>query len=202
MATEKKTKGMQEVEAVKDPAMIMRIQDELAYWKGQVYGDIWRVGVNVALRISDLLSLRFEDFEDDTLVVTEQKTGKRRYIPIGKVVRDIVERRRRDNPTHVYLFQSDSNRARGMDEPKPMNRSGVSRAFKEIGELESMKAQFGKVRLGTHSMRKTRGYQLYRAGRSIEEICKLLNHSSPATTMRYIGITRQQVDELYTKYEI
>lgn len=197
MATEKKTKGMQEVDAVKDPKMILRIQDELAERKGQVYGDIWRVGVNLALRISDLLSLKFDDMETDLLEVQEQKTGKSRRIRITKTVRDIVARRRREHPDHVYLFQSTSNRAKGLSEPKPMNRSGVSRAFKEIGDLASI-----SVRLGTHSMRKTFGYKLHSTGKSIEFICSVFGHSSPSVTMRYIGIVKQEIEDVYTECEI
>lgn len=29
---------------------------------GQLYADIWKVGVNVSLRISDLLKLKYTDF--------------------------------------------------------------------------------------------------------------------------------------------
>ena len=36
---------------------------------GQIYADIWKVGVNLSLRISDLLSLKYTDFnlQDRTL---------------------------------------------------------------------------------------------------------------------------------------
>lgn len=153
--------------------------------------------MNLALRISDLLSLKFEDFSGDVLTVREQKTKKMREIPINKTVREIVERRRAEHPTHTYLFQSTSNRAKSLTEDKPINRSGVSRAFKEVGEMASV-----RVHLGTHSMRKTFGHNLYNNGVSIERICKLLNHSSPAVTMRYIGITDEEISSLYVAHEI
>ena len=38
--------------------------------------DVWNIGLNLALRISDLLAIRFEDAHDDRLMVKESKTGK------------------------------------------------------------------------------------------------------------------------------
>jgi len=42
---------------------------------------------------------------------------------------------------------------------------------------------------------------MHKAGRSIEEICKVMNHSHPAITMRYIGITQEDMDRSYTNFE-
>jgi len=40
---------------------------------GQLYADIWKVGVNMSLRISDLLTLRYEqlNLEDRSLQLNE-----------------------------------------------------------------------------------------------------------------------------------
>ena len=45
---------------------------------GQLYADIWKVGVNLSLRISDLLTLKYADLNLDerSLKLTETKTGK------------------------------------------------------------------------------------------------------------------------------
>ena len=50
-------------------------------------------------------------------------------------------------------------------------------------------------KIGTHSLRKTFGYMLYRKGKGIELIQGLLNHSSPEVTLAYIGITQDDKDE-------
>ena len=44
---------------------------------GQLYADIWKVGVNLSLRISDLLTLKYADLNLDerSLKLTEAKTG-------------------------------------------------------------------------------------------------------------------------------
>ncbi len=38
--------------------------------------NIWDVGLNLALRISDLLSIKFDDIHSERLIVKEGKTGK------------------------------------------------------------------------------------------------------------------------------
>jgi integrase len=154
-----------------------------------LYADIWRFGVNTALRISDLLSLTFEDVAGDKLVIKESKTGKTRTIDLNSSAKAIIGRRRTAHPTHTYLFEVESNRAKG----KAVSRIAVANAFKAVGEEMSLQ-------LGTHSMRKTRGWLMYNGGVSIEKICRVLNHSSPAVTMAYIGITQAEVDATYHEF--
>ncbi|MEA2120568.1 tyrosine-type recombinase/integrase [Halovibrio sp. HP20-50] len=180
---------MNEVEAVKSKVMIEKIENRLTSF-GQVYADVWRFGINSGLRIGDLLTLRFDDVSGDSLEVTEQKTRKRRSIPINPTMKRIIQRRQQDNPHHTYLFQTDANRSKGAG--KPIARGSVSRIFKQVGEGASI-----GIKLGTHSMRKTLGYQMYQNGCSLELICKVLNHSSPTVTMRYIGIEKEDVASAY-----
>ena len=52
---------------------------------GQLYADIWKVGVNLSLRISDLLTLKYADLnlEERSLKLTEAKTGKLKTIRLN-----------------------------------------------------------------------------------------------------------------------
>ena len=108
-----------------------------------------------------------------------------------------MQRRLADRPDHQWLFQSDAANRNRRQPPKPINRRSVSRVFEKVGRKVAP-----KVALGTHSMRKTRGYAMHKAGRSIESIAKVLNHSSPVVTMRYIGLVQQDIDKSYTKFEL
>lgn len=182
---------MNTVEAVKTQGEAETISRKLTInAKGNtLYADIWRFGVNTALRISDLLSITFEEVQGSRLVVKESKTGKTRDIELNVAAKAIIDRRRAAHPAHTYLFEVDSNRAKG----KPVSRVAVANAFKAVGDEMSLQ-------LGTHSMRKTRGWLMYSAGTSIELICKTLNHSSPAVTMAYIGITQAEVDATYHQF--
>jgi site-specific recombinase XerD len=46
-------------------------------------------------------------------------------------------------------------------------------------------------------LRKSFGAGLYRHGKSIELISHILNHRSPAETLKYIGITKDEVMQSY-----
>lgn len=179
------------VEAIKTKDEIARVEDLLRKHGGDIYGDLWRVGVNLALRISDLLSIEFDNIHKGHLVMREGKTGKKRTLRINKTAQAIIDKRRAAHPNHTYLFQVQSNRAKG----KPISRETVARKFKEIGEIVD-------VALGTHSMRKSRGWAMYSDGVSIEKIAMVLNHSTPAVTMRYLGITQEEVLQTYDDYEL
>lgn len=56
--------------------------------------------------------------------------------------------------------------------------------------------------LGTHSMCKTRGYHLYQNTKDIARVMKMLHHSSEGVTLRYIGITQDDVDKDFVGLEI
>jgi integrase len=192
---------MREVEAVKTPAQRQQVEAHLAA-QDIIYLDIWKVGVNTALRISDLLALTMKDVQaldadKPTLNIIEQKTGKHRKIVVNQSALAVMQRRLNEYPKHVWLFQTEAVNRNRRAPSKPINRRSVSRVFEKVGQRVAP-----KVALGTHSMRKTRGYAMHKAGRSIESIAKVLNHSSPAVTMRYIGLVQQDIDESYTELEL
>ncbi len=60
----------------------------------------------------------------------------------------------------------------------------------------------GMKNIGSHSMRKTFGYFLYKNGTHIEIIQELLNHSSQRETLRSIGITLEDTDTAVTSLDL
>ncbi len=182
---------MQIVDAVKTKEEVKLMASLLEKHCGEIYSHLWVFGVNTALRISDLLSITIEHALSGTLTLKEGKTQKLRIIPLNQTAMSIVRKRHEQNPSHIYLFQVDSNRAKN----KPVSRQSVSGAFKEVGEILGLK-------IGTHSMRKTLGWTMYSAGERIERICKLLNHKDSGVTLRYIGLTQADIDSAYSEYEI
>ncbi|MFB1632483.1 tyrosine-type recombinase/integrase [Pseudomonas sp. AP-1] len=182
---------MQLVEAVKTKEDIELVRHKLVLNArgNELYADIWTFGLQVALRISDLLGITMQEALQGTLQVQERKTGKVRRIKLNDAARAVVARRRAQMPDAVYLFEVDSNRAKG----KPVSRVAVAKAFKAVGD------ELG-IALGTHSMRKSRGWAMHNAGVSIEMICRVLNHSSPAVTMAYLGITADEVADTYDQF--
>ena len=56
--------------------------------------------------------------------------------------------------------------------------------------------------LGSHSLRKTWGKNVYDATLNIALIMKAFNHSSPGITLKYIGIEEEDINRLYEGIEI
>ena len=177
---------MKEVEAVKNIESIKVISHLLAKHHAQHFADVWDLGINLALRISDLLKLKFADLDGTHIQVTESKTSKPRTIKLNDKAKEIIERRRSQYPNDVLLFQSHA-RNRDMKEIKPVSRQAVGKAFGEVGEIIDL-------HLSTHSMRKTRGYHVYKQTNNLALVMKMLNHSSPKITLRYIGIDQEELD--------
>jgi len=178
---------MNEVQAVKDVSMLQVIPTLLTKHHSEQIGNIWHFGVNVALRISDLLSIQITDIVGDRLTITEGKTKKKAIIKLNEKALNIVAEIASKHPDNIYLFQSMSSRNVVNRSPKPLSRQAVSTAFKSVGEIVG-------IDLGTHSMRKTRGYHLYNKTKDIARVMKMLRHSSEAVTLRYIGITQDCID--------
>ena len=181
------------VEAVKTSSQRQQLEVLLLeHVNGRLYLDIWKLGVNVALRISDLLTLTMDqmraiDPDRLELTITEQKTQKSRVVTLNTGAMEIINRRLRDNAGDTWLFQSPLPVRRGQ-QPTALTRRAVAKAFSDAGNRINP-----RVNMSTHSMRKTRGYAMYKSGSSLEHISKALNHSSTTVTMRYIGITAENV---------
>lgn len=54
--------------------------------------------------------------------------------------------------------------------------------------------------IGTHTMRKTFGYHHYKKFKDVVMLQKIFNHSSPAITLRYIGIEQDKINESYHNF--
>ncbi|CAK7012242.1 MAG: tyrosine-type recombinase/integrase [Citrobacter freundii] len=158
--------------------------------RNETFADAWALNLNLALRISDLLALTFDDVAGNVVTIKEKKTSKLKVFPINNRARGIINRRRAAYPEDVFLFQSKSNRVKNQP-ARAITREAASRAFSEAGEMVTDK------NISSHSARKCRGRALWEAGTPIETISKMLNHSSPAVTMTYLDITQDEVNQTY-----
>jgi integrase len=186
---------MAEVEAIKDLDKVNLISHLLEIRCSKQMADIWGIGLNLALRISDLLSIQFSDITDDRLILIEGKTGKRAEIKLNNKVQILINDIRLRHPSHRFLFQSYRNQQSFNREARPLTRKAVAKAFKLVGD------EIG-IRLGTHSLRKTRGFWLYKKTNDIARVMKMLRHSSEGVTLRYIGITQETIDTDFVELEL
>ncbi len=146
-------------------------------------------GIHSGLRISDLLNLRVEQIIDTQLVVLkEKKTGKTKSFPIVPALQ---------RELHVYL----KDRKSGWIFPSRQSDRPLGRKMAYCILNKGAQAVGIKEPIGTHTLRKTFAYWAYKQGTSLELIQKILNHSSANVTLRYIGITQEQIDDVYRKME-
>ncbi|MGL6115012.1 tyrosine-type recombinase/integrase [Cetobacterium sp. SF1] len=197
--------GKKIVEGFKDQQKLEIFEKGLFNYNPMIFY-VWKVGVNLALRVSDVLNIKIEEareyLELGEYKSKDIKTGKRNHVKLNKNTieaferaLDLREKNINNNKDNRFLFVGMGNRSYSY--PKSMTRQTVDRAFKYIVDNENL-----KIDVGTHTMRKTWGYMAYKKTNNIEIIMKRLNHSSPGTTMAYIGITNREVDELVEELNI
>lgn len=156
------------------------------------------LSINNGTRISDMLSLRIGDvlYEDgaikDEVFIREMKTGKTRYVFLGEGCKQAVEMYLAALPHYDaddYLFSSRKKDKNGMS--KPISRTQAWKIISSMGEAISADRQ-EKLHLGTHSMRKTFGYQKIKQNPNdqmiVAQISEMYNHSNMNTTYRYLGM--------------
>lgn len=151
------------------------------------------VGISSALRISDILSLHVNDLWDGKkpqpyVSLHEDKTNKYKRFPITEnLQKAIKEYIKTYNPSlNDYLFISRKG------DNKPITRQQANKIISDSGDYIGIKEP-----LGSHSLRKTWGYWAYKSGYSLAHIMEALNHSSIANTKRYLGITQEELDDIY-----
>jgi len=148
------------------------------------------MGINNGLRACDLVRVTVEDVKElkagDTLSIKESKTGKTNILAINKTVfKSLKNYLDMINPNDKYLFQS--RKANGH-----IQSQAVSKLIKKWTMAINLKGNYG-----AHTLRKTFGYiQRTVYGVGFEILCKRFNHSSPAVTMRYLGIEDKEVHEI------
>mgnify|MGYP000309536421 CR=1 FL=1 len=160
---------MNEVEAVKNIETLKKIEQALRDNAGNIYADILMFGIHIGLRSSELLAITFDNISDNTLTITNERTGKEKKVWLDSTLLDVVTKRRKANPKHKYLFQSDSNRSKALE--KPISREAVSKAFKAVGEQNNI-----NLKLGMHSMRKTKYHQMLKNRECPEAIANTFGH--------------------------
>ena len=167
------------------------------------------VGINVGLRVSDLRMLRFSDLINDdctfkdSFPVFEKKTRNtrkrktNRHIAINEAVMDAVTLFLTNTPgvsLSDFMFRSESNR--GCNVNAPLSIKSIDRILKGVASDLGI-----DVKMSTHTLRKTFAYWTMVLGdnsqRQLLLLQKMFNHSSPAQTLAYIGLDREEMAKTY-----
>ena len=153
---------------IKDSNILKMVQDTLldSFRAGRRNYTIFQVGKATLLRVSDVMKLK--------------KTGKKNTLYLKPVQQDLMLYHAwliQQNMNSEWLFPSTSRPDR------PITEKQFYKIMARVGDL------LGINYLGTHTMRKTGAYRVYtQSNYNIGLVMNLLNHSSEAMTLTYLGL--------------
>ena len=193
-----------EVMAFKNKKDIEKIKQYLLGKQDKRDYALFVLGINIGLRTQDLVSLRVSDVSSSPkdikkrVQVIEQKTGKIREFEINDAA---------SNALKVYLgslktYEPDSWLFPSRKGDKPISVDGVRGIIKDTCKELGIKGNYG-----AHSLRKTFGYWVYvsRVQQNplvLVTLQKMFNHTTQATTLRYIGIDNSEISDIYNNLNI
>ena len=186
---------MKFVEPIRDRKKIAQIKNLLR--DQNRYRDLllFVIGINTALRISDLLQLQLNQFVDaerrikSRFWIKEQKRGKRHEIAINQSMKDALVEYIEAYPYRIKEFKNIL-----FFNPRTMQAIKRGQAWKFITAICDEVGLRGNY--GTHSLRKTWGYHARMQGVDLALIMYKLNHNSIAYTKRYLGITDDELQAI------
>lgn len=177
------------VQPIRDPEIIRAIKTDLGN-KSERNRMLFITGINSGLRISDILPLRVSDTKKSYFNLTEIKTGKKKRIEMTPGLIKEFKEYTKGMEDHEYLFKS----REGVN--KPIGRSMAYKILREAAE------KYGLDDIGTHTLRKTFGYHFYKQHKDVALLQQIFNHSDPATTLSYIGISQDERDKAMKNFKI
>lgn len=173
---------------IKDTNVLHEVEDTLLnnFRYGRRNYTIFQVGKATLLRVSDVLALkRNEIFNDDGTIkknayIRDKKTGKPNTLylkPVQHDLQDYYQWLKDSDIESEWLFPSTKHPDRHITEKQ------YYKIMHKVGDL------LGIGYLGTHTMRKTGAYRVYvQSNYNIGLVMSLLNHSSEAMTLAYLGL--------------
>ncbi|WP_342431099.1 site-specific integrase [Neobacillus sp. FSL H8-0543] len=147
------------------------------------------LGINTGLRVSDLLQLKVKDLKGKRkVIVKEGKTDKPRTIHLHNIYEELNDYIKKLDSE--WLFPSRKGN-------KPITRIQAYRQLNKAADMCDIAEG-----IGTHTMRKTFGYWYYKQSKDIATLQTILNHSHPEITLRYIGITDEEIENSLQSFKL
>ena len=173
---------------IKDSNVLKSVQETLldSFRAGRRNYTIFQLGKATLLRVSDVMQLKKADvFNADGTIkqntfIHDQKTGKANTLYLKPLHADLLayyDWIQQQNLISDWLFPSIQHPERHITEKQ------FYKVMAKVGDL------LGINYLGTHTMRKTGAYRVYmQSNYNIGLVMQLLNHSSEAMTLTYLGL--------------
>lgn len=149
-------------------------------------------GFRTLLRYSDISRFTWNDvLNKDELVLNEKKTGKKRRIKVGTVLKALL--------LEYYELLGQPN----------LEYTVFNYSLRHTNRLLQFGSKFVGIRkkqVSTHSLRKSGSRFIYEENHKSEhiflKISMILNHSSTQVTRRYLGITSEELSDVYSGFDI
>ncbi|UKL30001.1 site-specific integrase protein [Bacillus phage PK2] len=175
---------MEFVQPIRDPQKIQELKEILNPRDSFMF----TLGINVGIRISDLLQLKVKDIRGKShLTIVESKTKKQKRFLINNQLKQVIYSYTEGMDDDAWLFPSRKG-------DKPISRVQAYRV------LNSKAKEIGLDEIGTHTLRKTFGYWFYKNTKDIAMLQEMFNHSAPSITLRYIGINQDTMDDALANF--
>ena len=189
----KQTQKAKKVEPIRRKADIDRIKANLATQPRNLA--LFTFGINTNLRASDIIRITVKQVRGiepgSTIEIVEKKTKKPRCITLNPGTVSAVKgwlKVRGEKPGPLFLSQ----------------RNGKAICVTSVHRL--VKAWCAQINLrgnyGSHTLRKTWGYQAWRVGIDLPRITIIYNHTSQKQTLQYLCIQEKEIQEVYLKVEL
>ena len=192
---------MNKVQPIRKLEQISRIRRNLRTPETAVWFALFGIGINTNLRVSDLLNLTWDQvWMDDSrelrdhILLTEQKTGKKRRIKINPKVIEAL----------AYLLENIPPPER----TDPIFRNSITR---KVYSRERLSRRMGEEAkkvgiqdpIAIHSLRKTWAYHaVVTFHQPIAIVQAALNHATQKQTMDYACITDDEIEIVHDTVEL
>ncbi|MDX5813391.1 tyrosine-type recombinase/integrase [Bacillus cereus group sp. BfR-BA-02730] len=182
-----------DVQPIRDVEQIKNMKWALDYHCSKRDYILFLIGINTGLRVSDLLQLKTEQIiklkrkRRKEFIVREGKTKKERIVNITSIFDEIHSYA--EGLESEWLFPSRKG-------DKPISKIQAYRQLQKAGEWAEVES------IGTHTMRKTFGYWFYKQTKDIAMLQDILNHSTPQITLTYIGINKEEKDNVLDTFHL
>mgnify|MGYP001051958640 CR=1 FL=1 len=178
---------------------------------------LFLIGISVGIRASDLRTLKWSFFFSEPGKfrtggkIKPKKTRKSdKYVPIyisdtvKTVINDYISKYAIDDyDTYLFTSRKSTGRKRKDDDDISDSKGNMPIAESSIWRIINNAAAEAGIRqnIGSHSLRKTFGYWVWHNAKNKEEalvhLQVIFNHSSTSVTKKYIGITDDEIKDVY-----
>ncbi|MEG0134713.1 MAG: tyrosine-type recombinase/integrase [Cetobacterium sp.] len=154
------------------------------------------IEATTGLRIQDIAILKWSNLRNGKLEISEMKTKKTQNREYPLWLRNMLEDFKEENCKKIndYLFlENDKNFKKQINALVRKCQRQIQTSCK-LSDIES-------THISTHSFRKYFATENYKATKDIVLIQEMLNHTSLATTRKYIRINQEEVNEVCRNFD-